>query len=123
MLSLLLKDRIVAPPGYNRWKVPIASVSIHLCIGSVYAWSVFNAPLTRLHGVAASAADDWPLDRVVWVFTVAIVFLGLSAAVAGKWLERVGPRLVGCVAAVCWGGGFVVGYFGIVLHQLWLLYL
>ena len=97
MLAFFRKDRIVAPPGYNRWKVPLASVAIHLCIGSVYAWSIFNPPLTKLRGVAASAADDWTLDEVVWVFTVAIVFLGLSAAVAGKWLERVGPRVVGTV--------------------------
>jgi MFS family permease len=74
-------------------------------------------------GVVASSSGDWSLKHVVSIFTVAIVFLGLSAAVAGKWLERVGPRLVGCIAALCWGGGFLVGYFGIVLHQLWLLYL
>src|SRR5262245_5578292 len=123
MLAALRKDRIIAPTGYNRWKVPLASVSIHLCIGSVYAWSVFNAPLVKLKGVAASAADDWSLNDVVWIFTVAIVFLGLSAAVAGKWLERVGPRVVGTVSAICWGGGFVVGGLGILAHQLWLLYL
>src|SRR5262249_13026236 len=52
-----------------------------------------------------------------------IVFLGLSAAVAGKWLERVGPRLVGTVSALCWGGGFFLGGLGILTHQLWLLYL
>jgi MFS family permease len=123
MLALFRKDRIVAPPGYNRWKVPLASVAIHLCIGSVYAWSIFNPPLTKLRGVATSAADDWTLDEVVWVFTVAIVFLGLSAAVAGKWLERVGPRVVGTVSALCWGGGFLVGGIAILTHQLWLLYL
>lgn len=123
MLALFSRERITAPPGYNRWKVPLASVSIHLCIGSVYAWSIFNPPLTRVLGVAGSAADDWTLNEVVWVFTVAIVFLGLSAAVAGKWLERVGPRLVGTVAACCWGGGFIIGGLGILTHQLWLLYL
>ncbi|MED5449411.1 MAG: OFA family MFS transporter, partial [Planctomycetota bacterium] len=61
--------------------------------------------------------------NVVWIFTVAIVFLGLSAALAGKWLERVGPRLVGSVAAACWGGGFLIGAIGIWTHQLWLVYL
>lgn len=119
----LTKEQLVAPPDFNRWRVALASVAIHLCIGSVYAWSVFNPPLTRLAGVVAPAADDWSLGSVVWIFSVAIVFLGLSAAVAGKWLERVGPRLVGIVAASCWSGGFVVGALGIHLHQLWLLYL
>jgi MFS family permease len=117
------KDRIIAPPGFNRWRVPPASVAIHLCIGSVYAWSIFNPQLVRVHGVVASAADDWTLSEVVWVFTVAIVFLGLSAAFAGKWLERVGPRTVGTVAALCWGGGLTLGAAGIAWHQLPLLYL
>jgi len=66
---------------------------------------------------------NWTLGQVVWIFTVAIVVLGLSAAFAGKWLEQVGPRAVGTVAAICWGGGFLVGSLGIWLHQLWLLYL
>ena len=123
LFDLLAKERIVAKPGFNRWKVPPASVAIHLCIGSVYAWSIFNPPLTKIRGVVASASDDWSLKQVVWIFTVAIVFLGLAAAIAGKWLERVGPRCVGVVAAILWGGGFLVGAAGIYTHQLWLLYL
>jgi len=123
MFDSLKKEHIVAKPGFNRWLVPPASIAIHLCIGSVYAWSVFNPPLTRQLGVVAPAADDWSLGSVVWIFSVAIVFLGLSAAFAGKWLEEVGPRMVGVVAAFCWGGGFIIGSFGIASHQLWLIYL
>lgn len=122
-LAFLLKDRIVAKPGFNRWLVPPASIAIHLCIGSVYAWSIFNPPLIRQHGVVVSAADDWSLSSVVWIFSTAIVFLGLAAAVAGKWLENVGPRAVGLLAAFLWGGGFLIGSLGIVSDQLWLLYL
>ncbi|MBU2358087.1 MAG: OFA family MFS transporter [Alphaproteobacteria bacterium] len=121
--GFLHKSHIVAKPGYNRWRVPPASIAIHLCIGSVYAWSVFNPPLTRELGVVASSADDWSLSSVVWIFSVAIVFLGLAAAFAGKWLEDVGPRMVGVVAAFLWGGGFIIGSFGISAHQLWLVYL
>ena len=102
--NVFAKERIVAKPDFNRWKVPPASIAIHLCIGSVYAWSIFNPPLTKVLGVAGSSAGDWELTQVVWVFTVAIVFLGLSAALAGKWSEQVGPRVVGVVAAICWGG-------------------
>lgn len=123
MFSFLRKENIVAKPGFNRWLVPPASIAIHLCIGSVYAWSVFNPPLTKQLGVVAPAADDWSLTSVVWIFSVAIVFLGLSAAFAGKWLEDVGPRMVGVVAAFCWGGGFLIGSLGISTHQLWLIYL
>ena len=122
-LAFLRKENIVAPDGYNRWRVPPASIAVHLCIGSVYAWSVFNTPLTRDLGVVASSANDWSLSSVVWIFSVAIVCLGLAAAFAGKWLEKVGPRFVGVVAAFLWGGGFIVGSIGISTHQLWLLYL
>ncbi len=123
MAGLLSKERITAEPGFDRWKVPPASIAIHLCIGSVYAWSVYNPPLTRLFGVVAPAADDWRLASVTAIFSVAIVFLGLSAAFAGRWLEKVGPRMVGTVAACCWGGGYLIGSVGIFTHQLWLLYL
>ncbi len=123
MFSFLMKENIVAEPGFNRWRVPPASIAIHMCIGSVYAWSLFNPPLIRQLGVVASAGDDWSLSSVVWIFSTAIVCLGLAAAFGGKWLERVGPRCVGVVSAICWGGGFLVGSVGIASHQLWLVYL
>ena len=123
IFHLFSKNRIIAPPDFNRWKVPPASIAIHLCIGSVYAWSNFNPALTKVRGVVAPAADDWSLGSVVWIFSVAIVVLGLSASFAGNWLERVGPRAIGSIAAICWGGGFLIGGLGIWLHQLWLLYL
>ena len=123
LIRFLSKENIVASPSFNRWLVPPASIAIHTCIGSVYAWSVFNPPLTRELGVVAASADDWSLSSVVWIFSVAIVCLGLSAAFAGKWLEKVGPRMVGLVAAVCWGGGFLISAIGIETHQLWLVYL
>jgi MFS family permease len=122
-MSSFSKEAIYAPPGFNRWRIPPASIAIHLCIGSAYAWSIFNPALVKVRGVVTSSADDWTLQQVVWIFTVAIVFLGLSAAVAGKWLEHVGPRTVGIVATLCWSGGFVTGSLGVWLHQLWLLYL
>ena len=123
MSDLLSKQRIIAQPGFNRWLIVPAALGIHLCIGSVYAWSIFNPALVRQVGVVLSAADDWTLKDVVWIFTVSIVVLGLAAAIAGRWLEQVGPRRVGVVSACCWGGGFIVGGVGIVTHQLWLLYL
>lgn len=121
--KILLKESIIAPEGFNRWRVPPASIAIHLCIGSVYSWSIFNPALVRELGVVTSAAGDWSLSSVIWIFSVAIVFLGLSAAIAGKWLERVGPRCVGVTSAILWGGGFLIGSQGVALHQLWLIYL
>ena len=111
MLDILSKKHIVAKEGFNRWLIAPAALGIHLCIGSVYAWSLFNPALIKRLGVVTSAADDWTLKSVVWIFTVAIIFLGLSAAVGGKWLEKVGPRMVGTVSAICWGGGFLCREF------------
>ncbi len=123
MSGLLSKQQIIAKPGFNRWLIVPAALGIHLCIGSVYAWSIFNPALIKHIGVVSGAADDWSLKSVVWIFTVAIVFLGLAAAIGGRWLEQVGPRKVGVVSACCWGGGFILGGVGIISHQLWLLYL
>lgn len=123
MAGFFSKERIVARPGFNRWLVPPASIGIHLCIGSVYAWSIYNPVLIRSMGVVTSSGGDWDLGQVVWIFTVAIVVLGLAAAFAGRWLEKVGPRTVGFVAACCWGGGYIVGGLGILTHQIGLLYL
>ncbi|TWD53480.1 MFS transporter [Agrobacterium vitis] len=122
MFDRLKKQHIIADEGFNRWKVPPASIAIHLCIGSVYAWSIFNPALTKEYGVVAASSMDWALPSVVWIFSVAIVFLGLAAAFGGKWLEEVGPRMVGVTAAFLWGGGFLIGGVGILTHQLWLLY-
>lgn len=123
MLAHLHKRHIVAKPGFNRWWIAPASVFIHLCIGSVYAWSMFNPPLVKQLGVVASAADDWQFSSVVWIFSTAIVFLGLAAAIGGKWLEEVGPRATGFLAACLWGGGFLISSLGLYFHELWLIYL
>lgn len=121
--KFLLKESIVASPGFNRWLVPPASIAIHLCIGSVYAWSMFNPPLSKELGVVAQASGDWTLESVLWIFSTAIVVLGLTAAFAGRWLENVGPRCVGVTSAILWGSGFLIGSLGIHTHQLWLIYL
>ena len=123
MSHFFSKSRIVAQSGFNRWLVPPAALSVHLCIGQAYAFSVFNDPLTRVIGVTASTPEDWKLTTLGWIFSLAIVFLGLSAAFGGKWLEKVGPRLTMFVAACCFGGGFWVAALGVYLHQIWLIYL
>jgi len=123
MAGLLSRARIVAGPEFNRWLVPPAALAIHLSIGQAYAFSVFKLPLTKVLGVSASAPGDWKQTELAWIFTLAIVFLGLSAAVFGRWLEHAGPRKSGVVAACCWGLGFFISAVGIGTHQIWLLYL
>jgi MFS family permease len=122
ILSFLDRERTVAAPAFNRWLVPPAALAIHLCIGEVYSFSVFKIPLTHLLGGPA-AAENWTQTGVAWVFSIAIVFLGLSAALFGSWLDRVGPRKAMFASAVCFGSGFLVSALGVWWHQLWMLYL
>src|SRR5580692_6306915 len=113
------RARTVAGTGYNRWLVPPAALAIHLAIGQAYAFSVFNFPLTRVIGITESAPADWKLTTLGWIFSIAIVVLGLSAAVFGKWLEAAGPRKAMLAAAICFSGGFFVSAVGVWIHQVW----
>ncbi|MDD9206165.1 MFS transporter, partial [Georgenia sp. 10Sc9-8] len=115
MLQLLDRERTVAGPRFNRWFVPPAALAVHLSIGQVYAFSVFNEPLETRFGVSATP--------IAIIFSISIVMLGLSAAFGGTWMERNGPRKAMALAAVCWSGGFLVGSLGIAAGQLWLVYL
>jgi MFS family permease len=123
MTTFLDREHTIAKAEYSRWLVPPAALAIHLSIGQAYAFSVFNLPLSRLIGGAESAPGDWKLSTIGWVFSVAIVFLGLSAATFGAWLERVGPRKAMFASALCFGGGFLIASAGIATHQFALLLL
>lgn len=123
MAGLLDRERIIAGPGFNRWLVPPAALAIHLSIGMAYGLSVFWKPLTQVLGVTKSIEGDWTITQVNLTFALGIFFLGSSAAVFGRWLERVGPRRAGVVAAFCWGGGFLIAALGVWLHLLPLLWI
>jgi MFS family permease len=116
-------EAITASRAFNRWLIPPAALCVHLCIGEVYSFSVFNEPLTRVIGVTAPMPEDWKLTTIGWIFSLAILFLGLSAAFGGSWLERVGPRKTMFVSALCFGGGFLVSALGVHYHRITLLFL
>ncbi|GAA4380981.1 L-lactate MFS transporter [Hymenobacter koreensis] len=122
--SLLDRSRTVAGPGYNRWLVPPAALAIHLAIGQAYAFSVFKKPMGALISGNVDQPDalDWTPGQLAVIFSIAIVLLGLSAAVFGKWLERVGPRKAMLASALCFGGGFLIASLGVHLHNIWLVY-
>ena len=119
-LSFLDRDHSIAPAGYSRWLVPPAALAIHLSIGQVYAFSVFKNPLLALHAADGSA---WNLKEIGYIFSIAIAFLGISAALFGAWLEKAGPRRAMFYAALCFGAGFFVASLGVSTHQLALIYL
>ena len=136
-IGLLDRERIVARPGFNRWLAPPAALAIHLCIGMAYGFSVFWLPLGRALGVSQpvvcqdmtlvsalfTTTCDWRVADLGWIYTLFFVLLGSSAAMWGGWLERVGPRRAGVVAACCWCGGIAIAAVGVSIHQLWLMWL
>src|SRR6201991_2329825 len=136
-VDILDKEWTVATAGVNRWMVPPAALCILLCIGMAYGFSVFWLPLSRAIGLTAPKACpdmslvqelftttcDWRVASMGWMFTLFFVVLGVSAAIWGHWLENVGPRKAGFVAALCWAGGLLIGAFGIYVHQLWIMWL
>jgi MFS family permease len=121
-LSFLDRAHSIAPPGYSRWLIPPAALCVHLCIGQAYAFSVFNLPMTKLLGITQSTPDDWKLTDLGWIFSIAIVVLGLSAAFLGRWVEEGGPRKAMFAAALCWSGGFLVSALGVYMHNIWVIY-
>src|SRR6476659_9259291 len=115
-MHFLSREATVAEPGFNRWLVPPAAIAVHMCIGEVYGFSVFNVPLTQ-------SGADWTNPQVGWVYSIALCVLGLSAAVLGKWVERSGPRKTMLASCVCFCGGLLISALGVKLKTIWLLYL
>ncbi|RBP65033.1 nitrate/nitrite transporter NarK [Brevibacterium sanguinis] len=115
MASVLSRSAIIAPKTFNRWLIPPAALAIHLCIGQVYAFSVFKIPFMS-HFEAGEV-------EVGWIFSIAILMLGISSAVFGTWVEKAGPRASMVAAGTCWVVGFLIAALGIVTGQLWLVYL
>ena len=116
-IGFLDRERTIAPPGWSRWLIPPAALSVHLAIGQAYAWSVFKKPLeaTMLTG------SDHPGTLSALPFQLGIVMLGLSAALFGTWVERAGPRAAMAVASLCFVSGLLVAAFGVTVDQYWLV--
>jgi OFA family oxalate/formate antiporter-like MFS transporter len=86
---------------------------MQLALGAVYAWSVFKIPLSKAFG--------WSGTDVTWAFSLAILVLGFAAFIGGLWMRRVGPRIVGITAGVCYGAG--VALSGLSGGNIWILWL
>ncbi|MDO4920519.1 MAG: OFA family MFS transporter [Phascolarctobacterium sp.] len=99
----------------NKWLIVLAAIGIHISIGSVYAWSVLTRPIMQAMGFI--------LQQVTWTFSLAILFLGLSAGFLGTYVERYGPRRSGLTAAAFFGVGMLGTAYALSRHSLPLLYL
>jgi MFS family permease len=105
-------------PTFSRWLIPVAAVAVHICIGSVYAWSTFNRPIKAIF-----PGEPWWFSPPYTTFTTALVMLGLSAAFMGPWVERRGPRVAATTAAFFFGTGLVIGGIGLAFRQSVLVFL
>ena len=99
----------------NRWLIAGSAVGIHICIGSVYAWSVLSNPLMKEFGVG--------LKEIQWTFSLAILFLGLSAAFMGSYVEKAGPRKAGLISTFFFCSGLLGSSLAVSLQSLPLLYM
>ena len=99
----------------NRWLIALAAIGIHISIGSVYAWSVLTRP--------NMAAMGWSLKETTWTFSLAILFLGLSAGLLGSVAEKMGPKKSGLWSTLFFGIGMLGTGYALEAHSLTLLYI
>ena len=118
MAKTLTETPAAAVAVFNRWFIPVGAVAVHICIGSVYAWSTFNRPIQAL-----LPGQPWWFTPPYTTFTTALMILGLSAAVGGPWVERRGPRVAATAAALFFGSGLLLGGFGLMLRQPFVAFL
>ncbi len=102
----------------RRWLIPAGAVAVHICIGSVYAWSTFNRPIQAIF-----PGNPWWFSPPYTTFTMALMLLGLSAAFGGPWVERKGPRAAATAAALFFGTGLVIGGVGLATKHSVLVFL
>ncbi|MEI3613841.1 L-lactate MFS transporter [Pseudogracilibacillus sp. SO30301A] len=99
----------------NRWLIAASAVGIHISIGSAYAWSVFTNPMVERYG--------WDTTQISLAFSIAIFFLGTSAAFMGRFVEKHGPRKSGMLSAILFGVGVAGSGLATAIESLPLLYI
>ncbi len=99
----------------NRWLVAVMGTLLQLCLGTVYAWSYFQKPLVT--------SFNWSNTQAAWAFSLAIFFIGFSAAWGGMNLDKYGPKKLAILGAALYGLGWILGGFALSRQSLVLLYL
>ncbi len=90
----------------NRWLVVFGAILIQLCLGAIYAWSVFTPYLTK---AIAEGGPGWSKVQTQIVFSVGLVSFALVMVLAGKKLGKIGPRRLSIISAITMGLGYVLG--------------
>jgi MFS family permease len=88
----------------NRWLVVVGAILIQLCLGAIYAWSVFTDKLTAEGGEYGFTAT-----QTAWVFSLGLATFAVVMVLAGKLQAIVGPRPVAIAGGLVLGVGYVLG--------------
>lgn len=99
----------------KRWGIAVAAIIMQLCLGTVYAWSVFKKPLMAAHG--------WGETATQVTFMICIGMIGLSAAFGGMLVDKKGPRFVATIGGILFGIGTLLAGLADQTGNLILLYL
>ncbi|HLV40326.1 L-lactate MFS transporter [Xanthomarina sp.] len=99
----------------SRWFIAIMGTLLQLVLGTVYAWSFFQKPIMAEYG--------WSNVQTMWIFSLAILFLGLSAAVGGMILPKYGPRKLASIGALLYGIGYLISAYAMYINSLSLFYI
>ena len=101
----------------NRWlNGALPAVLIHVSVGSIYAFSVLTKHIMENTGVGDKGT-------VTWIFSIAILFLGMSAAFLGNTVEKIGPRKSAFICCFFYGTGFIGAGIAALLCNLPLFFL
>ncbi|MFZ2396481.1 MAG: OFA family MFS transporter [Smithella sp.] len=99
----------------KRWLIAGAAVIIQLCLGTVYAWSVFKMPLMKMHG--------WDGKTVQYTFMILMGIIGLAAAFGGTLVDKKGPKFVATIGGILFGIGTLVAGYADQIGSITLLYI
>jgi OFA family oxalate/formate antiporter-like MFS transporter len=99
----------------KRWLVAIMGTLLQVCLGTVYAWSYFQKPIMDANG--------WTNTQAAWAFSLAIFFLGVSAAWGGMNLAKQGPRKLAMLGGLLFGTGYLIGGYALSIGSIPLLYI
>lgn len=115
MNTMKLAPRAISARTTNRWWMALMGTALQMCIGTVYAWSYFQNPLSQTYG--------WSNTQVAWVFSTTILFLSLGAAIGGNKLPTYGPRKLAVLGILLFGSGYLMGALALYFKSLPFLYL
>lgn len=100
---------------HQRWLIAIAAIVVQICLGTIYAWSVFKNDLVANHG--------WDEVGTSTTFMICIGVIGISAAFGGILVDKKGPKFVALIGGFLFGFGTILAGFGVAQKNILLLYL